>query len=154
MLDKIKAFFRNTLDSQHYLNSTPFQEVFLEKNNYLMIYDVSYSTLYELKFLLIHLLESFEKKQKIQRQLIKKEKSNVYLIDFLFNKIDGVSDYTHDILRVKNDAIELEFLLDHVLRNDLNYGIIGANYQIASSTLPDIYNIIDQLDLASERMYS
>ena len=153
MLDKIKAFFRNTLDSQHYLNSTPFQEVFLEKNNYLMIYDVSYPTLYELKFLLIHLLESFEKKQKIQRQLIKKEKINVYLIDFLFNKIDGVSDYTHDILRVKNDAIELEFLLDYVLRNDLNYGIIGANYQIASSTLPDIYNIIDQLDLASERMY-
>lgn len=153
MFERIKKYLHSKLIPKNYRDNKGLKDIFLEKNNYIVLYDVKWHTLRELKFLLIHLLTAFSRNEKIDPLLTNREKLDVYLTDFLFNKIDGISEYTDDIYRVKNDAIELEFLLGYIVDNDLNYGIVGSNYRLALRLLPEIYNIIDQLDVISERIF-
>ncbi len=155
MIKKLKyliSFVKQFKAPQHYSVNSGFAHAFLEKNNHIVLNDVCYHSINELKFLLIHILDSFYVEKKIQSSYIKKEKRDVYLVEFLYNKIDGVMDYTPEVYRVKNDAIELELLLDYIADNKLAYGIIGANYHIAKSLLPDIYHVVEELDIASERI--
>lgn len=140
------------MDTQHYLDGTEFYGAFLENNNYIVLNDVCYHSLNDLKFLLMDVLDSFYRERKIKPKYIKREKQNVYLTDFLYNKIDGVMDYTPEVYRIKNDAIELELLLDYIVENNIAHGVIGANYHIAKSLLPDIYHVVDELDISSKRI--
>jgi hypothetical protein len=152
LVKSIKNFIKKLLSPKHYPAAIDLQNVFLEKNNYLSLYDVSYKSLNDLKFTVKHILNSFSIEKKIIGSYIKKEKYDIYLTEFLFDKINGVSDYSDEVIRIKNDIIELELLLDYIENSNLLSGIIGSNYHIAKSILSDMYDVIDQLELASKRM--
>lgn len=145
MWQKFKRYLLDVLRPKDY-QEVDLKKAFLSRNSTIQLSQIPYTTLSECQFLVTHIHLSFSSNQLIRKNLLKQERQNVYLTDFLYDKIIGVGDYSENFLKFKNDLIELELLLDQVPVADQWTSIVGYNYRTSKLVLQEMYSIVEQIE--------